>query len=153
MKTLKLYIDTSVIGGYFDPEFEFETKKLFESVRNQEYDLVLSDVTQRELLGAPQHVKTLLNDIGLTFETVETTTEVYALAEDYLNEKVVGRTSTDDCLHIALATVYKIDILVSWNFKHIVNIKRIFGYNSINLRNGYPRLEIRSPKNLIDYEE
>ncbi len=153
MKTLKLYIDTSVIGGYFDPEFEFETKKLFESVRNQEYDLVLSDVTQRELLGAPQHVKTLLNDIGLTFETVETTTEVYALAEDYLNEKVVGRTSTDDCLHITLATVYKIDILVSWNFKHIVNIKRIFGYNSINLRNGYPRLEIRSPKNLIDYEE
>ena len=59
----------------------------------------------------------------------------------------------DDCLHIALATINKVDILVSWNFKHIVNIKRIHGYNSINLKNGYPRLEIRSPKNLIDYEE
>ena len=70
-----------------------------------------------------------------------------------MHEKVVGETSKDDCLHIAIATINKIDLLVSWNFKHIVNFKRIRGYNAINLKNGYPSLEIRSPKDLIDYEE
>jgi len=69
-----------------------------------------------------------------------------------VKEKVVGQTSFDDCLHIATATINKIDILVSWNFKHIVNIQRIRGYNSINIRNGYQTLEIRSPKDIINYE-
>ncbi len=69
-----------------------------------------------------------------------------------MKEKVVGQTSFDDCLHIATATINKIDILVSWNFKHIVNIQRIRGYNSINIRNGYQTLEIRSPKDIINYE-
>jgi len=64
-------------------------------------------------------------------------------------EKVVGKTSFDDCVHIALATIYKADVLVSWNFKHIVNIYRIRGYNSVNLRLGYSTLEIRSPQDII----
>jgi len=153
MRKLKVYIDTSVIGGYFDQEFEIETKLLFDAVSNQEYDLVLSDVTESELLRAPDHVKSLLKNLGLTFDTIETTTEVNALADEYLHEKVVGQTSKDDCLHIALATINKIDILVSWNFKHIVNVRRIRGYNSVNLKNGYTTLEIRSPKDLIYYDE
>ena len=152
MRTLKLYIDTSVIGGYFDSEFEKETKALFDKVRQNEYSIVLSDLTERELLGAPENVKLLLKNLGIMPEIVLTTTEVDGLAEEYLHEKVVGETSKDDCLHIALATINKIDILVSWNFKHIVNIKRIRGYNAINIKNGYSMLEIRSPKDLIDYE-
>jgi predicted nucleic acid-binding protein len=153
LKKIKIYIDTSVIGGYFDQEFESETKELFEKVLNEEYHLVLSDITGRELLGAPEQVKTLIKDLGLSYEIIETSTEVNALAEEYLLEKVVGETSKDDCLHIAIATINRIDILVSWNFKHIVNIRRIRGYNAINLKNGYATLEIRSPKDLIDYEE
>lgn len=74
------------------------------------------------------------------------------LASKYVEEKVVGETSLDDCIHIATATVHRADILVSWNFKHIVNVYRIRGYNSINLRMNYPSLEIRSPKEIIDYE-
>ncbi|MCW5912128.1 MAG: hypothetical protein KIT62_13730 [Cyclobacteriaceae bacterium] len=80
------------------------------------------------------------------------TDEALALAKRYIDENVVGKTSFDDCIHIALATIHKADILVSWNFKHIVNVYRIRGYNSINLRSGYQTLEIRSPKDIIGYE-
>jgi len=153
MRKLKLYIDTSIIGGYFDDEFEIETKQLFNKVLQNEYDIVLSDITARELLGAPDNVKKLLQDLKIEYELLNTTNEVNILAEAYLNENVVGETSKDDCLHIAIATINKIDILVSWNFKHIVNIKRIRGYNSVNLKNGYATLEIRSPKDLIDHEK
>ncbi len=79
--------------------------------------------------------------------------EVLELAKEYIRENVVGETSYEHCIHIALATVNEIDILVSWNFKHIVNIHRIRGYNAINIRNGYSNLEIRSPKDIIGYED
>ena len=75
------------------------------------------------------------------------------LASAYISEKVVGKTSYADCLHIALATLNRADYLISWNFKHIVNVQRIREYNSINIRNGYKELEIRSPRDFIIYEE
>ncbi|MCX6257179.1 MAG: type II toxin-antitoxin system VapC family toxin [Bacteroidia bacterium] len=153
MRRLKIYIDTSVIGGYFDQEFETETKELFDKFIKKEYEIVISDLTQRELIGAPENVKNLFKNLGLSPEIVSISAEVISLANEYLNEKVVGATSEDDCLHIALATIHKVDILVSWNFKHIVNLKRIRGYNAINIMNGYPIVEIRSPKEIIDYEE
>ena len=78
--------------------------------------------------------------------------EAINLARTYIAENIVGKTSFDDCVHIALATIHKADVLVSWNFKHIVNVYRIRGYNSVNLRLGYQTLEIRSPKDIIDYE-
>lgn len=81
------------------------------------------------------------------------TDESLDLARAYVAEKVVGQTSFDDCVHIALATIHKADILVSWNFKHIVNVYRIRGYNSVNLKLGYSAIEIRSPKDIIGYED
>jgi predicted nucleic acid-binding protein len=153
MRRLKLYIDTSVIGGYFDPEFENESKALFKKFQEKEFDLVISDLTQSELTRAPKNVKEIINNLDLHPEIVSISPETISLAQEYINENVVGQTSMDDCLHIALATINKIDILVSWNFKHIVNIRRIRGYNAINILNGYPTLEIRSPKDIIDYED
>jgi hypothetical protein len=88
-----------------------------------------------------------------SMEKVDVTDDVLTLAAKYVKEKVVGPTSFDDCVHIATATVHKADILVSWNFKHIVNVYRIRGYNSINLRMNYSPLEIRSPKEIVDYED
>jgi len=79
------------------------------------------------------------------------TEEAIELANMYIAEKVVGKTSLEDCRHIALATISKVDVLASWNFKHIVNLERIKGYNSLNLRLGYAMIEIRSPKDLINY--
>ena len=84
---------------------------------------------------------------------VEVTEEAYELAQKYLDEKVVGKTSADDCRHIATATINKVDILVSWNFKHIVNVFRIRGYNAVNLKLGYSQIDIRSPKEIITNEE
>ncbi len=85
-------------------------------------------------------------------EKVHINNEILALASKYIEEKVVGETSFDDCIHIATATYYKVDILISWNFKHIVNVYRIRGYNSINLRMNYSSLEIRSPKEIVEYD-
>ena len=84
-----------------------------------------------------------------SIEFVEITEDSVLLADAYINENVVGKSSRDDCLHIGIATVSRVDILVSWNFKHIVNIYRIRGYNSVNLKFGFPALEIRSPKEIV----
>ena len=81
------------------------------------------------------------------------TEEAIILADTYIAEKVVGKISLEDCRHIAIATINKVDVLASWNFKHIVNLDRIKGYNSVNYRLGYPMIEIRSPKDLIHYED
>jgi len=114
---------------------------------------LFSTVTQEELKAAPREVQELVKSLKISqTEFLEETEEAVELASDYIEEKVVGRTSFADCLHIALATINRADILISWNFKHIVNIEKIRGYNSINIKNGYKQLEIRSPRELINYE-
>jgi predicted nucleic acid-binding protein len=149
----RIYIDTSVIGGYFDEEFKIATQELFLEVLQGEYIIVISSVTLGELEQAPEKVRELLSNLKIEYELIQLNDEAVELATEYLNENVVGKTSFDDCLHIAIATILRLDYLVSWNFKHIVNIKRIRGYNSINIRNGYPAIEIRSPKDMINYED
>ncbi|TRX36234.1 PIN domain-containing protein [Flavobacterium restrictum] len=83
---------------------------------------------------------------------IELTEEAVTLGDTYITENVVGKTSREDCFHIALATIHNADILVSWNFKHIVNVMRIRGYNAVNLKLGYSTIDIRSPKEIINYE-
>jgi predicted nucleic acid-binding protein len=149
----RIYIDTSVFGGYFDDEFAEHTKPLFKRLKNNEFKLLFSSVTQDELNNAPKRVKDLV--IGLKAEWTElldVTDEAIELASDYIAEGVVGQTSFADCLHIALATINRADYLISWNFKHIVNVDRIRGYNSINIKKGYKQLEIRSPREFEKYE-
>ena len=108
-------------------------------------------MTDIELQKAPQHVKDLVNSIPSDqTEFVEISESAINLAENYINEKVVGKSSRSDCLHIAIATLINVDVLVSWNFKHIVNLARIRGYNSINYRQGYKILEIRTPREILE---
>jgi hypothetical protein len=122
-------------------------------VRSGEIICVYSDLTEYELENAPEKIKShFLNIDKKTKEFVGITEEINQLAEAYVREKVVGETSIDDCRHIACATIYQVDYLISWNFKHIVNVFRIRGYNSINLKNGYRQLDIRSPKEIITDE-
>ena len=147
----RLYLDTSVFGGYFEPEFELWTKILFDRVQKGEYKLLLSRIINNELTYAPKHVKELVLSIHREHvEFLDITDEATELANYYIEEKVVGETSRADCLHIALATLNNADILVSWNFKHIVNVNRIRGYNSVNYRHGHKMLEIRSPREIIE---
>lgn len=153
-KPQKFYFDTSVFGGLFDVEFSLPTQKLFDSVLSGKAICVFSNLTETELANAPQAVRQYFADLPTQYtERVLITDEILVLAQQYVAEKVVGQTSFDDCIHIAAATVYKADILVSWNFKHIVNVYRIRGYNSINMRLNYHTLEIRSPKEIIEYED
>ena len=148
----RIYIDTSVIGGYFDEEFEDATHKLFDRLEKGEIKFVISELLELELIDAPQHVVELLQKYSADkFERIFLTDEAVKLADNYIIEKVVGKTSLEDCRHIALATINRVDVLASWNFKHIVNLKKIIGYNSVNLRLGYPKIEIRSPVELINY--
>ncbi len=148
----KIYIDTSIVGGYFDEEFKEATRKFFDRFEKGEIVFVVSELLDLELLNAPKEVKELLFNYPLeNFYRVELTEEAIRLAEAYISEKVVGKTSLTDCRHIALATLNKVDVLASWNFKHIVNLDKIKSYNSINLKLGYAMLEIRSPKDLIHY--
>ena len=134
----RIYIDTSVFGGYFDIEFAEHTIPFFERFQNNEFIILFSSVTQDELENAPEKVKELVNGIKKeNTEYLDTTNEAVDLATKYIAEKVVGQTSYADCLHIALATINRADFLVSWDFKHIVNVQRISGYNSINIKNGY----------------
>ena len=150
----KIYIDTSVFGGYFDEEFSNQTIPLFERIKNEEFILLYSSVTQGELENAPNYVKELVNTLKVNYtEYIDLSEDAVDLANEYISEKVVGLTSYADCLHIALATINRADYLVSWNFKHIVNIQRIIGYNAINIKNGYKQLEIRSPREFQKYED
>lgn len=149
----RFYFDTSVFGGVYDIEFAEDSFQLFEKVKLGQIICVYSDLTEGELFEAPYKVKSFLKSLRKEqIEIVLVDDEAVNLARKYIDEKVVGETSFDDCVHIALATIHKVDILVSWNFKHIVNIYRIRGYNSVNLSCGYQTLEIRSPKDIISYE-
>jgi predicted nucleic acid-binding protein len=148
----RIYIDTSVVGGYYDEEFKEATIQLFERLDKNEVIFVVSDLLDLELINAPQQVREHLFKYSADkFQRVELTKEAIILADTYIEEKVVGSTSLEDCRHIALATIHKVDVLASWNFKHIVNLQRIKGYNSVNVRLGYSMLEIRSPKDLVNY--
>lgn len=150
MVKTRIYIDTSVIGWCFDIEFEKDTKLFLDRLENKEVIFILSDLFEFELLNAPVNVREILKNYPEnSFERVKLSEEAIILADLYIKEKVVGKSSIEDCRHIAIATICKADVLVSWSFKHIVNLNKIRGYNSVNLKNGYSILEIRSPKELI----
>jgi predicted nucleic acid-binding protein len=150
---IRIYIDTSIVGGYFDDEFKEDTQALFERLRNKEVIFIISSVLNQELSKAPENVKTLLDSYpSECFEYLHLTEEAIELANAYLAEKVVGKSSLEDCRHIAIATIAKADVLSSWNFKHIVNLQKIKGYNGVNLKMGYIAIEIRNPRELLNYE-
>ena len=119
---------------------------------NGEITIIVSDLLEAELLRAPEFVEELLDNLPETSkETIKLSEEAIMLADKYIEAKVVGRTSRADCQHIAIATLCHADVLVSWNFKHIVNLDRIRGYNGINFQNGYQMIEIRTPKEIFSY--
>jgi len=149
----RIYIDTSVIGGCLDEEFSLWSLRLFAEFRKGLRIAVVSDLTRREIERAPADVrKALLSLPGANIEDVFLTQEAESLAKKYVDEKVVSRKHIVDAQHIAIASVERVDVLVSWNFQQIVNLARIYAFNSVNLKLGYPILEIRSPREVI-YEK
>ena len=149
----RIYIDTSVVGGYFDIEFENATKHFFNWFENNDVVFVISDLLDLELLNAPEQVRDNLNRYNIDkFERIYLDQPSIELANAYINIKVVGISSLEDCRHIAMATIAKVDYIVSWNFKHIVNMEKIIGYNSVNLLKGYTAVDILTPIELFNHE-
>ena len=149
----RIYIDTSVIGGCDDEQFAGPSLALMECFASRLYTPVISALTIQELMRAPARVRDRLTSIpeelieGCTFGE-----EAKLLSEAYVSTGVLSRKSIADAQHIAIASVARVEVLVSWNFKHIVNLRRIQGFNSVNLRHGYPMLEIRSPIEVLPLE-
>ena len=151
---LRVYIDTSVIGGCFDREFNEWSNLLFDEFRNGKKIAVLSDITLDELELAGQEIKNVVNRIPEKYrEYLIQDEEVIELAEKYITDGAVTMKFFEDALHIAIATINKVDVLVSWNFKHIVNINRIRLYNSVNLKSGYSMIDIRNPREVLTEKE
>lgn len=150
----RINLDTSVFGGFHDLEFAEHTIPLLERIKAGQFVVLYSNITQDELENAPEQVKSLVKSLRTQdTEFIEADEDAIHLAQEYISAKVVGQTSLTDCLHIAMATIHRADYLISWNFKHIVNVHRIRGYNSINIKKGYHYLEIRSPREFENYEE
>jgi len=150
VKRLRVYIDTSVVGGCFDEEFAEPSAALFELNRAGEIVLLVSDLLAQELRQAPEQVAARLDALNSDCtESVSTTARAVRLRDAYLDARVVSASSANDALHVALATTARSDVIVSWNFKHIVHLERIRGFNAVNIREGYAPLEIRSPKEVV----
>jgi hypothetical protein len=154
MKKLQVYIDASVVGGCEDEEFCKDTMRLWGHFINGSFIQVLSEHTLRELQGAPNKVRRNLLSIPLENQIILIDSEeADELAEAYLTHGIVGPNCRADALHVALATIGRVDVLVSWNFKHVVNLGRIRLFNAVNLERGYGLIEIRSPKEVLSDEE
>jgi predicted nucleic acid-binding protein len=146
MKKLRVYIDTSVIAGCLDDEFSLESNQLMEAIKQEKFILLMSDIIVSKLINAPQSVKDILLSIPQrVIEVVKITAEVLQLRNAYINEGVVTSKSINDATHVAAATIARAAAIISWNFKHIVRLDKMKGYNQINLLNGYGILTIISP--------
>ncbi len=146
MHAIRVYVDTSVIGGTNDDEFAVASRRFFELVNNRAFILLISQLVLDELQPAPTVVKQVLEAIPTEcIERVEANEDVEILANAYIAAGVLTENSWTDAMHVAMATVTRANLVLSWNFKHIVNYQRIQQFNSVNLANGYGLIDIRSP--------
>ena len=152
MKKPRIYVDTSVIGGCFDSEFAEWSNALIDDFRKGRYQAVLSDVTAAEVLPAPDFVGNLHAELlSLPAQVVRVDEDAVSLVQHYIAHSVLGQRFMNNMLHIALATIAEVDVLVSWNFKHIVRLDKIRLFNAVNLEQGYKPLAIYSPREVISH--
>ncbi len=147
MKVQRVYTDTSVLGGCFDPEFARWSNALVEDFRRERLRLILSDVVALEVIGAPERVREKYAELlSCRPELLTTSFEALELAARYQARSILTPKYATDGLHIALATVAGADVLVSWNFRHIVHFDKIRLFNAVNLEAGYKPISIHSPR-------
>ena len=158
MKKLKIYLETTVFNFVFaddSPDKKQDTIKLFEEIEQGKYIPYTSDYVLQELLKAEEMKTKQMVDLIEQYKVIllEANDNAKALANKYVSENIIPEKYITDGLHIAVATINDLDIIVSYNFKHIVKLKTIIGCESINLREGYKRIAIHSPTEVIEDEE
>jgi len=153
-KVFRIYVDTSVIGGYYDDEFSLDTRRLFKAVEIKQLVLLVSPVVIDELKPAPKEVRDLLETLPASaVELLSENKEALQLANNYIDAKVIPASSRADATHVAYATISRADAIVSWNFHDIVRLDRIKGFNQVNFQNGYGVIHILSPKEVFTNEK
>jgi predicted nucleic acid-binding protein len=150
---IRIYADTSVFGGVFDEEFKIFSKVFFESIRKAKFVLVTSELVRQEIQAGPKKVRDLFYNILPIVDVVEVTAEALKLQQAYIDAGILSEKYSTDALHVALATVSGAPLIVSWNFKHIVNFHKIPMYNAVNTLHGYREIAIYSPLEVIEYED
>ncbi len=146
----RIYVDTSVIGGCHDDEFREASMRLFEAFYEGEAKMLLSGITLDELADAPPYVRQATSTVPSEHtELLALSREAEELADAYISGEAMGGANRTDALHIALATLAKADVLASWNFRHMVNWRRIRACNEVNRQNGYPAIDIRTPEEIV----
>ena len=140
----------AVVGGCFDEEFSEHSRAFFEMVKTNIMTLLISNILADELTMAPERVQKIVTDLPKnSFEIVLESEESRRLRDRYLNGAVVGATHVNDAHHVAIATVSGADMIVSWNFKHIVHYNKIRQFNKINTEAGYEPIQIYCPLEVI----
>ena len=153
MRPLRVYVDTSVLGGMFDAEFRSDTELFFQMAASGRFVLVVSEQVEAEIRPAPRVVRKFFDKVLSQAEFCRFSSDAYDLTNLYVQNQVVGKKSAVDAAHVALATVSRCDGLASWNFKHIVSPDKSARFNLVNATAGYPQLFILSPRELVDYEK
>ena len=157
MKTQKIYLDTSVIS-YLDqsdsPERMAETHKLWAKILSHEFEVIISDITEAEIQQCNEEKRAKLFNYlrQIPYTVINANEKTIEIAKRIIELGVLKETSFDDCQHIASAIVGGCDIVVSWNFKHIVNYKTINGVKAITAIEGYQDILIYPPSMLIEGE-
>ncbi len=142
-----------MFGGCFDREFAKDSNRFFDNVRRGSYLVLLSAIVEAEIIAAPKKVQDAVRNLPKqSTEYLSVNEEIEGLANAYLAEGVLNDASYNDALHVATASVHHADVILSWNFRHLVNVEKIRRFNAVNLRKGYKPIDIRSPKEL-SYEE
>lgn len=150
----RIYIDTSVFGGVYDDIFSESSRRLFMEAETGKHLVLLSDVTAGELRDAPAYVREFVAALSdEAVEALEFTQEMAELRDAYLEARIVAAKWADDAAHVAAATVARADVIVSWNFRHIVKWEKIRAFNAVNLSLGYPVMTILSPREVVSDEE
>jgi hypothetical protein len=154
VRPLSLYLDTSVLGGYFDAEFMADTRALWRLRDAGCFRFYTSALVEREVARAPEPVGELMKSTFDHADVLPTHSRTPELADHYVAQAVVPISYLDDAMHVALCVLARLDFLVSWNFKHLANARREAGFNAATLLQGYPPVRIVTPTFLIHgYEE
>lgn len=143
--TLRAYVDTSVFGGYFDKEFADLTRPFFDAIFAGNITPLVSDTLIAELTAAPEPVRNLLDQVLPSCERLTLSVEAIQLQQAYLRANVVTPKYADDALHVAQATIVRAEVVVSWNFRHLVKPEKVRQYNGINMGAGYGLLFVMTP--------
>jgi predicted nucleic acid-binding protein len=157
MKRLKIYLDTSVIS-HLDapdaPENMAATLELWVCIQDGLYEAVISNVTLEEINRCAEPKLSALYEklSAVDYERIEETPESRSIAQAVIAEGILREKSYDDARHIGCAIAAECDVIVSWNFKHMVNIKTIRGVRFVTLKEGYQPIEIYAPPTLLKEE-